>query len=77
MKETIIAILEDLIPDFDENEQNLIDGRVLSSLGVLQLIVALNDEFDISIPAFEIKPDNFNSVERITALVTRLQEDEL
>ena len=77
MKESIIEILEDLIPDFDENEQSLIDGRVLSSLGVLLLIVALNEEFDISIPAFEIKPDNLNSVDRIAALVTRLQEDEL
>lgn len=76
MRETIIDILSDLIPDFDENEQAIIDGKVLDSLRILQLIMQLNDEFDVSIPAGEIKPVNFNSVDNIEALITRLVEEE-
>lgn len=75
MRETIIEILSDLVPDFDENEQAIIDGKVLDSLRVLQLIMQLNDEFDISIPAGEIKPANFNSVDRIEALISRLVDE--
>ena len=76
MRETIIDILSDLVPDFDENEQAIIDGKVLDSLRILQLIMQLNDEFDISIPAGEIKPANFNSVDSIEELIKRLVEED-
>ena len=36
---------------------------------------ALNDEFDISIPATEIIPENFNSVDAMAAMVARLSEE--
>ena len=42
---------------------------------LLQLIGALNDEFDISIPATEIIPENFNSVDAMAAMVARLSEE--
>ena len=53
----------------------LIDDGVLSSLDIIQLIGALNDEFDISIPATEIVPANFNSVDAMTAMVERLADE--
>ena len=48
---------------------------VLSSLDIIQLIGALNDEFDISIPATEIIPQNFNSVDAMVAMVERLADE--
>ena len=66
MKETILSLLEDIKDDIDfENTTTLIDDGLLSSLDIIQLIGALNDEFDISIPATEIVPQNFNSVDAI------------
>jgi len=53
----------------------LIDDGVLSSLDIIQLIGALNDEFDISIPATEIIPQNFNSVDAMVAMVERLADE--
>ena len=41
----------------------------------IQLIGALNDEFDISIPATEIIPQNFNSVDAMVAMVERLADE--
>ena len=60
--------------DFDTCE-TLIDDGILSSLDIIQLIGALNDEFDISIPATEIIPENFNSVDAMAAMVARLSEE--
>ena len=60
--------------DFDACT-TLIDDGLLSSLDVIQLIGALNDEFDVSIPATEIIPDNFNSVDAICAMVKRLEDE--
>ena len=55
--------------------ETLIDDGVLSSLDIIQLIGALNDEFDISIPATEIVPANFNSVAAMAAMVERLADE--
>ena len=76
MRDTIIDILSEIVEDVDfDTCTTLIDDGLLSSLDVIQLIVALNDEFDISIPATEIIPDNFNSVDAICAMVKRLEDE--
>ena len=75
MKETIIELLTDIRDDVDVDCETLIDGGILSSLDIIQLIGALNDEFDISIPATEIVPSNFNSVAAMEATVKRLQDE--
>ena len=75
MRDTILEILEDIGEDVDfDTCETLIDGT-LSSLDIIQLIGALNDEFDISIPATEIIPENFNSVDAMAAMVARLSEE--
>ena len=76
MKETILEILSDIVDNDDlDTCTTLIDDGVLSSLDIIQLIGALNDEFDISIPATEIVPANFNSVDAMTAMVERLADE--
>ena len=75
MKDTIIEILSDIVEDVDfDTCTTLIDDGILSSLDIIQLIGALNDEFDISIPATEIVPANFNSVDALCAMVEKLAE---
>ena len=75
MKDQIIEILSDIRDDVDNAREDLIDAGILSSLDIIQLIGALNDEFDISIPATEIKPQNFNSVDAMVKMVKRLSDE--
>ena len=76
MRDTILEILEDIGEDVDfDTCETLIDDGILSSLDIIQLIGALNDEFDISIPGTEIIPENFNSVDAMAAMVARLSEE--
>ena len=76
MRDTILEILADIIDEDDlDTCTTLIDDGVLSSLDIIQLIGALKDEFDISIPATEIIPQNFNSVDAMAAMVARLSEE--
>lgn len=75
MKDQILEILSDIVDDDVESCTTLIDDGVLSSLDIIQLIGALNDEFDISIPATEIIPANFNSVDAMVAMVERLADE--
>ena len=74
--EELLDILSEIKDDVDfETEDRLIDDGILDSFDILQIISALNDEFDISIPASEIIPENFNSAESLWDMVQRLQED--
>ena len=75
--ERLYEILEDIQPDVDfETTENLIDDHILSSLSILSLIAELEDEFDVTSPAVEIVPANFNSAKAMYAMIQRLQEDE-
>lgn len=73
----IIDILQDINPDIDyKNRTDLIDAHLLDSLSIISLIAGLEDTFDVTIPAVDIIPDNFNSVKAISALIERLQEED-
>lgn len=74
----VIEVLEDVKEDVDyESCDTLIDDRIYDSFDILQAISALNDEFDVSIPAKDITPDNFNSAQRLADMLNRLvAEDE-
>ena len=73
--EELIEILQDVKEDVDyETCTTLIDDHVLDSFDILSIISALNDEYDISIPAAEIVPENFNSAEAIWDFIQSLKD---
>ena len=75
--DTLIEILEDIQPEVDyETCVDLVDAHHLDSLMILSLISEIEDEFDVAIPTVEIIPQNFNSAQRLWALIQRLQEEE-
>lgn len=72
----LLEILEDIDDTVDwKEQQGLIDNRVLDSFGVISLVAELGDTFDIEIEASEIVPENFNSVDAMWKMITRLQEN--
>ena len=74
--ERLYEILEEMQPEIDfHKETALIDDHLLDSLTVLSLISELEDEYDITIPAVEIVPANFNSAQAMWDLITRLMEE--
>ena len=74
--ESLLKILAEIRPDVDfEDNKELVDSGELDSFDIVTLVGELCDAYDIEIGADEVVPENFNSVEAIMALVTRLQED--
>lgn len=75
--EKLMEILEDLRPDVDfETETLLIDGGVLTSFDIISLVATLSEEFDIEISPKWMKNANFNSAEKMWAMIQAIQEDE-
>ena len=75
MKETVLEILEEIREDIDfKNETKLADDRLLSSLDIVTIVGKFNDEFDVEISVEDLEPENFNSVDAMVELITRMQE---
>ena len=73
--EQLIEILRELHPDVDfYTAEGLIDDGILDSLDMVTLVTEINDKFDVSIPAEEIIPENFNSAEALFELIEKLDE---
>ncbi|MBQ5430980.1 MAG: acyl carrier protein [Lachnospiraceae bacterium] len=69
----IIMILEDIDDSIDySKEMKLVDDHLLDSFGIISLVGELEEEFDISIDASEMIPENFNSAEALWEMVQRL-----
>jgi acyl carrier protein len=72
--EKIVEILEKVRPDVDFSKaENLIHGGILDSFDIVMLVGELNEEFDIKIRVEDLVPENFNSTEAISALISRLE----
>lgn len=75
MQQKIIEILKKMHPMVDfEGEMHLIDDGILDSLDIVTLVTELNAAFDMSIPAVEILPSNFNSVAALAEMIERLDD---
>ena len=73
MREKILKILNDINADVDyETESALIDDGVIDSFDIVSLVGELNSCFDIKITVVDLVPENFNSLDAMTALVERL-----
>jgi acyl carrier protein len=75
-RKELMEILEETRPEIDfENETALIDNQLLDSFDIISIVSEINDTFDISINVNDLRPENFNSVDAILALIEKLQEE--
>ena len=73
--EKLLSALAEVRDDVDfAGQYGLVDEGVIDSLDLTQIIAALDEAFDIQIPAGDIEPENFNSAEAMLAMVRRYQE---
>ena len=73
----LMKILTDLHPDVDfASHTSLVDDKILDSFDIVTIIAEVDNEYDVTIPAEEITPENFNSAETLYKLIQRLTEEE-
>ncbi len=71
----LLEILKELHEDVDyESCDTLIDDGILDSFDIVTLVAEISEEFDISIPAEKLIPENFNSATAIMALIHSLED---
>lgn len=60
------------------DDDNLLETGVIDSLGVLEIVTFLNEEFALEVEDDELTPENFQSISSIAAFVgqrIRLQSE--
>jgi acyl carrier protein len=62
--------LPDVRTDELESDYDLLAGGVIDSLALLRVVDWITTEFDLSIDDLDLSPDNFRSVDNISALVS-------
>lgn len=73
----LYEILENLHPEVDfETCDTLIDDKILDSFDIVSTIAEISDVFDVTIPAGEIIPKNFNSAQALFDLICRLEDED-
>ena len=72
-----VDLLRDVEEDIDyDTVTDLVDGKHWDSFDIIAVINAVNDEYDITIPAKDIVEANFNSAKSLYALVCRLDDED-
>ncbi len=70
----MIGILKEIKPDVDfEKETKLVDNNLIDSFDIVQIVMKLNETFEVEIGADSITPENFNSAASLWALVQKLK----
>ena len=73
----LMEILMEINPDIDyKNEKSLIDGKVLDSFSIINLVSQISETFDIEISPKYLIPKYFNSVDAMWEMIQAIQNEE-
>lgn len=75
VKAEVLEIIDDLFMEdvSDMMDEDLFDAGVLDSMGTVELIVELENRFDIHVPVSEFGRDDWNTANKIIEGVTDLR----
>lgn len=75
VKAEVIEIIDELFMEdvSDMMDEDLFDAGVLDSMGTIELIVELENRFDIRVPVSEFGRDDWNTANKIVEGVTELR----
>ena len=75
IKSEVIEIIDELFMEdvSDMMDEDLFDAGVLDSMGTVELIVEIENRFDIRVPVTEFGRDDWNTANKIVAGIAELQ----
>ena len=75
IKSEVIEIIDELFMEdvSDMMDEDLFDAGVLDSMGTVELIVEIENRFDIRVPVTEFGRDDWNTSNKIVEGITELK----
>ena len=75
IRSEVLKIIDELFMEdvSDMMDEDLFDAGVLDSMGTVELIVELENHFDITVPVSEFGRDDWNTANKIIEGITELR----
>ena len=75
IKSEVIEIIDELFMEdvSDMMDEDLFDAGVLDSMGTVEMIVEIENRFDIRVPVTEFGRDDWNTANKIVEGITELK----
>lgn len=75
IKSEVIEVIDELFMEdvSDMMDEDLFDAGVLDSMGTVELIVEIENRFDIRVPVTEFGRDDWNTANKIVEGITELK----
>ena len=75
IKSEVVEIIDELFMEdvSDMMDEDLFDAGVLDSMGTVELIVEIENRFDIRVPVTEFGRDDWNTANKIVAGIAELK----
>ena len=68
-------IAEEFVPDGDANDlkedQSLLESGIIDSLGIMKLLVFIEEKFQLKVSNEELMPENFETLSTIAKLISQ------
>lgn len=75
IKKTVIEVVKEFTETVpEETNANLIESGIVDSLMVMNILTSLEDEFDFEVEVQDISKNNFESIDRMTEMVSHYIE---
>lgn len=73
MKNKILELLQDINPTYSyELSNDFIGDGLIDSFDMINLVAAIDEIFNVSVPGVEITPENFTNIDSIAKLLEKL-----
>ncbi len=71
-EDKVLAILKDISKKTPgDNDESLFDSGLLDSFALTDLVASLEEQFGVKVPDGDLRPRNFDSVNKIVAYVEK------
>lgn len=77
IEEAVLGFLEEKTKVVAKPDQDLFASGLVSSMFAMELVVFLEQSYDVMIIGGDLKLDNFRTVQAMTSLVLRLRAEEV
>lgn len=76
-KQIVDILAEATGEDFSDNmDQELYESGIMDSMATVQMLLTLQETFDITIPVSEFNRDDWNTPNKLVEQVKKLQDEE-
>ncbi len=76
-KQIVDILAEATGEDFSDNmDQELYESGIMDSMATVQMLLTLQETFDITVPVSEFNRDDWNTPKKLVEQVKKLQDEE-